>query len=60
MPRDGSDFRRPLVPDTDERVAFCGTEDDPPGEIVPTIGSIGANTRVRGNSKTPFINNFVF
>jgi hypothetical protein len=60
MPRDRSDFRRPLVRDTDERMAFCDMEAESNGELVPTIGSIGANTRVRGNSKTRFINDFLF
>ena len=41
-------------------VAFCGTEVDPPGEIVPIIESIGANAGMRVDTKTQFINDFVF
>lgn len=58
MPRDGSDFSRPLVPDVDQSVAFCGTEDDPAGEIVPTIRSFGADGRACGSISTLLINNF--
>jgi len=59
MPRDGSDFRRPLVLDADQSVAFCGTKDDPPGEIVPTIVSVGANGRACVDTRTRFINDFM-
>lgn len=59
MPRGGSGFSRLLVPDADQSVAFCGTKDDPPGEIVPTIVSLGSNGRARGNSRTRFIGDFV-
>jgi hypothetical protein len=40
-------------------VAFCGMSENLCGELVPIVPSIGVDSRVRGNTNTRFINDFV-